>query len=111
MKQIINKLYRYEIVYPDPEDERLVTSPDTATIELIKYDVLKITPQGFWIPKYNKKRWVSNSSRKRFAYPTKKEALNYFIKRKQSYIGYMNFIIRMNKEAIELAKKELTNKY
>jgi len=46
-------------------------------LHLEAYEVASETPQGYWI-KVNtfSKKWVSKTSRKRFAYPTEKEALH-----------------------------------
>lgn len=58
-------------------------------LNLIIYNLYKETPKGYWIG-FGKKEigflhsesiWVSKTSRKRFAYPTKKEALVNYIKR------------------------------
>lgn len=58
-------------------------------VELSEFSLLKETPKGCWIC-YGKqdgisgfKRWVSKTSKKRYAYPTKQEALHSFIKRNE----------------------------
>lgn len=56
------------------------------------YEVIKKTPQGYWISDWNKgkeKRWVANFGFKRFAYPTKQRALESYIKRKERQIRIM----------------------
>ena len=60
-------------------------------VELKTYNLFKETPKGYWIgygSLGNRKlrghgHWVSKTSKKRFAYPTKKEALENFIKRNE----------------------------
>jgi len=66
------------------------------TILLDKFKMVKETPCGWWIePKSDfwnmrgKKRWVSKTARKRFAYPTKEEALVNFKARKRRQIGIL----------------------
>ena len=46
-------------------------------LRLDTYKVIKETPCGYWIDAPNKKfnKWVRKSSKKSFAYPTKKEAM------------------------------------
>ena len=66
-------LYRYDIG-PD----------DTPTV--ISYRVQKETDKGKWINSYGTDKWVSNTSKKRYAYPTKEEALVGFVKRKEKQL-------------------------
>jgi hypothetical protein len=64
-------------VFPDPK------------IILEEYDLIKETPKGYWIGQFFLpfqgepffKKWVSKTATKRFAYPTKEEALTNLIKR------------------------------
>ena len=100
------KLYRHELDYPFYEDYGVILEP--TKVRLREFRVIKTTPCGYWIvDEFNKKRWVSNSSRKRFAYPTIEESLNYFIKRKNFFIGCLNYRIRINREVVEMAKNML----
>jgi len=56
-------------------------------VYLIKFELLKETPKGYWIKEdFGFKKWVSKTAKKRFAYPTKKEALINLIKRKERQI-------------------------
>lgn len=59
-----------------------------AVIEVEEIAIVKHTPRGYWVlPRYSdKKRWVSKFSTKRFAYPTKKEALKSLLHRKKKQI-------------------------
>ena len=54
------------------------------------YEVLKHTPKGVWIKmpsgSFQDKKFVLLSGRKRFAYPTKKEALTALLYRKKRQI-------------------------
>ena len=55
-----------------------------------EYRVIRLTKCGFWIAAHSsfwlagdRERWVSNTSRKRFAFPTKEEALEGLMRRRQ----------------------------
>lgn len=50
------------------------------------YAIVKETPCGVWIDLFGKKKFVLSGTRKRYAYPTKKEALESFIKRKSRQV-------------------------
>ena len=67
------KFYRYE-------NNRY---SDGVRVHLHEFDLIKETPKGYWIYAWGSKKWVSNSARKRFAYPTEQEARVSFIKRKE----------------------------
>lgn len=68
------KLYRYSEMHHEGYS-RLICS---------EYYIVKTTSKGVWI---DSDRWVSTiGTKKRFAYPTKKEALFAYIKRKQRQI-------------------------
>lgn len=76
--------YRYVIVdmgydYPCPE------------IRLHKFFLVKETPKGYWIrPSHSlKQRWISKTSKKRYAYPTKEEAAVNLKKRTEIYVGIL----------------------
>lgn len=47
------------------------------------YKVVRETAKGVWIDVYGKERFVLSGAIKRYAYPTKDEALHSFIKRKE----------------------------
>ena len=61
-----------------------------------RYPVIKETPKGVWLQLSGfrnfrsmepEKRWVSRSSRKQFACPTKEEAMTSFLARKRRQAG------------------------
>lgn len=52
-------------------------------IRLLEFEVLKHTPKGVWVGSWSNKRFVLTSARKRYACPTKQEALDSFIARKK----------------------------
>lgn len=73
--------------------------------QLIEFRTLKETPCGFWIYQIsdwrNNKRWVSKTSRKRYAYPTVEEALDSYLIRKRKQIGYAEDTIERANDMIQ----------
>ena len=74
------------------------------------FKLVKETPCGYWIkriPEFyftlNKNHWVSKTARKRYAYPTKKEALNSFIARKGRQLEILNWQIARVEQALNIA--------
>lgn len=60
-------------------------------VSLEKFYLVKQTPAGYWIKHQyawsgDKDKWISNNSAKCLAYPTKKEAMQNFIARKNRQI-------------------------
>jgi len=111
------KFYRYETVeYAVHDiDGELVSSPfPNPKLELRKYDLIKETPKGYWIGFKNNygikigtwQKWISKTSRKRFAYPTEKEALNNFILRTERRIKILDRQLISCKIGLEIAKKK-----
>ena len=75
------KFYRYEEwCYSSSAWDR-----DVKILEL-SYNAIKKTPKGYWLDVDGDEKWVSDSARKRFAYPTKEEAFQSFIYRKKRQI-------------------------
>jgi len=76
-----------------------------------EYELIRETRKGYWIvSKYvaayskdvqNKyKRWVSKTTRKRYAYPSRLEAINNYIRRKERQIVLCNASIKRAKDAL-----------
>lgn len=80
----------------------------------IEFDLVKETPKGYFIkasgPDWLEAEsiWVSKTSKKRYAYPTKEQALEYFVHRKEKRIKILSQYIDTCQEAILLAGQELT---
>lgn len=111
-----NKFYRYETVQyaslgMDGDFE--IPKIPNPKVELRTYNLLKETPKGYWIgyesleigSLRSKGIWVSKTSRKRFAYPTKKEALDNFIKRNEKRIEILKRQIFSCQIAVMSAKE------
>lgn len=111
------KFYRYEAVqYSSYNEELEVLSYRSTSLELREYNLHKETPKGYWIG-YGKigefqgsSRWVSKTSRKRFAYPSKKEAIDNFIARSERRIKILDNQISSVRIALNLAKEKKKNK-
>jgi hypothetical protein len=59
---------------------------DGVRVDRRKFEVIKETPCGYWIRLYESfddKKWVSKVAKKRFAYPSRSEALTNFKARKR----------------------------
>lgn len=98
-------------------------------IEEEHYWLVRETPCGWWVsedknfdeeaekrlnikPRYNpyKKRWISKTSRKKFCYPTRREALESFIARKNCQVGILKFQLQAAENAYWQAKQHQENK-
>lgn len=96
------KFYRYEArEYASLDVDGEFVSPiiPNPKLELSKYRLIKETPKGYWIglESFHSdiwKKWVSKTSRKRFAYPSKEEALAAYIKRTEKRVKILKRQIR-----------------
>lgn len=66
--------------------------------------VLRTTPAGVWVDDWGKERFILSNARKRFAYPTKEEALVSFIARKTWQLKHLECQMDKVKQALEIAK-------
>lgn len=88
---------------------------DKATVDGIRvilkqYELVNETPKGYWITyswdhRNEFKRWVSKDGKKRFAYPSKEEAMINFTKRKEMQISILSARLRDAKIALAKAKR------
>ena len=102
----LKKFYRYE---------RDKLSSEFDKLKLIEFSLVKETQKGNWICQgrsYGLKgenTWVSNTSKKRYAYPTKNEALNNYILRTERRVKYLESDLSTTKyllrQAMELFEK------
>lgn len=100
------EFYRYEALetsnnFPNPE------------ITLIVFDFVKETPKGYWIIRRGWgnylgefKKWIPKESKKRYAYPTKKEAMTNYTKRTKYRIALLERQLQFCKMALYKARKE-----
>jgi len=110
------KFYRYRAVqYADIDmfGEFSSSSFLNPSIVLDTYNLVKETPKGYWIAYggvtgnlTGEKRWISKTSRKRYAYPSKEEAMVNFIKRTESRINILQKQVDFCKSALSIAKSK-----
>jgi hypothetical protein len=111
------KFYRYETVeyaVMDSEGEYMNPTYPNPKLEVREFNLFKETPKGYWIGygsmNYGTLRsngkWVSKTSKKRYAYPTKEEALNNFILRTEKRIKIMEWQVRVSKIGLVLARQK-----
>jgi hypothetical protein len=106
------KFYRYEwyeqasLSY-DGDDYFRDTSYSNPKIRLETFELVKETEKGYWITYSffsNYKKWIPKESRKRFAYPTKEEALTNLIKRTEKRISLLERQLKSCKTVVMQAK-------
>lgn len=97
------KLYRYE------EFDHGEGYGPNVRVRLSAFNVIKRTPKGCWIsiPFGWKPRWVSLEAKKRFAYPTKEEALKSFIARKRRQVSILSYQKERAEIALQIGKSML----
>jgi len=106
------KFYRYDIVEyaeHDIDGELIAPTYPNPKIELRVYELKKETPCGYWIcleSGYSWKKWISKTSKKRFAYPTKKEAMINLIKRTETRLRILNRQVDLCKSVLYKVRNE-----
>lgn len=102
--------YRYilvQYVTKDSDGEYIESKHPSPTLTLIEYNLISETPKGYWIGSFGyKEKWIPKISRKRFAYPTKKEALHNFVKRTEKRIKILDFQLSSCIIGLSLAKSK-----
>lgn len=101
-------LYRYEAVQHASvgyDGEYFRPSYPCPRIELREFVTQKETPGGYWIDIiYGKPRWVSRTGRKRYAYPTKEEAMVNYVKRTEKHVSMLRSRLETAEIALERAR-------
>ena len=86
------------------------------TLHFVEYGVTKLTPHGAWIEATdimslvymkNPKRWINTTAFRRFAWPTKHEALQSFVRRKKCQQAILKAKLERANEAEQKALKLL----
>ncbi|NTU49360.1 MAG: hypothetical protein HGA87_00435 [Desulfobulbaceae bacterium] len=99
----MSTFYRYEEDAEDVDHVRLLLS---------RFSLVKETPCGYWVDpmvgSYARKkvRWVSKTARKRYAYPTKAEALDALIARKRRQKAIIYWQNEIADATIAMAEQE-----
>lgn len=69
------------------------------------FPVVRRTPKGVWVkPEYEPKKFILTNAHKRYACPTKDEALESFIKRKEKQLRLLSAQVKNIESALALAK-------
>ena len=105
--------YRYELKgYPNI-DQFGDPAEISWNLYMYKYDLLKKTPKGYWIGfkefscGLTWKKWISKTAKKRYAYPTEKEALNAYILRSKRRVEILEDQTKNTKYGIYLAEQKI----
>jgi len=109
------EFYRYDIRRYSTSADDYDNSHTITDLNLTVYLLHKETPKGYWIGYgalntwHGESKWVSKTSKKRFAYPTKAEALNSFIKRTEKRVKILEDQVGICNIGLAKAKKLLVN--
>ena len=97
------KLYRYH------EDDIGEGYGPRIRVRLYAFNVVRTTPKGYWIsiPYSFKLKWVSSEAKKRFAYPTKEEALQSFRARKRRQVAILSYQLERAKMALNVSEGDI----
>lgn len=115
------KFYRYSAIqYASLDMDGEFISPmfPNPTIVLSELNLYKETPKGYWIgfgqhaPHKLRSNaiWVSKTAKKRYAYPTKEQALTNYIKRTQRRLNILIHQVEYCKVALSKANEMCLNK-
>jgi hypothetical protein len=91
----ISKLYRVESTYVEGGGTK---------VYIEAYKVASKTKCGVWIYVGSKQRFVNLELTKKFAYPTKEEAISGFIARKKRQIQILRGQLDLAEESIDIVK-------
>jgi len=112
------KFYRYYIenyASIGSDGDFLGSIHPNPTVSYHEYELHKETDKGYWIRFHcfsvdilrRDCKWVSKTSRKRYAYPTKEEALMSFIIRQEKRIGILEYQVENCTTALDMARKKM----
>lgn len=110
------KFYRYETGHVQSLGGNFLgTILLNAELRLIEFMAIKETSKGYWISNnfiyglHMKPKWVSKTAKKRYAYPTKEEALKSRIAINRRRIEFLERDLQIAKSILIQCKKELEN--
>ena len=66
-----------------------------------EFPVTKLTPKGCRINIWGESKFILKSSRKKYAWPTKEEALISYIRRKELYVNRLTISLKIAKEQLK----------
>lgn len=108
------KFYRFDCrKYADIDPETEVVYARHLTVNMSTYEMDKETPCGYWIVRelsslsgaaqWRDRKWISKTSKKKYAYPTIKEAYDSFCRRRQVYRSILMARIADIEESLDKA--------
>lgn len=112
------KFYRYEIAthVSGGQDDYYSKPWSTHSLKLIEMELHKETSKGYWIGHgvpgqgfVSKSQWISKTGKKRYAYPTKEEAIHNFICRTEMRLKILQSQIDKCKSGLHLIEHEVKN--
>ncbi len=105
----MNCLYRYVAqANVNGIDELDQTDYYSMKLRCDEYEIVKTTPKGCWIKVFmGKPKFVLLTATKKFACPTKKEALQSLIARKKKEIQIHQYKIEFCQKVLTLCEKEV----
>ncbi len=103
-------LYRFKRQSNYAENNDGSLSAESREIICVEYEVIKETNKSWIINVDNKKRVVSKQSKRKYAYPTIKEAMNNFILRTKKHLEILKYQINDAEAYLNIAEK-FNNKY
>lgn len=108
----VAQFFRYEWQeYAEHDYDGELCSPKfpNPKLELRTYNLIKETEKGFWIGDKcsGYKKWIPKISKKRFAYPTKEEAIKNFIARTKRRVKILQWQIDCCNIALRFAESAI----
>lgn len=97
------RYYSYQNAVIDRDGEYARPSFIDPKIGCYEYLVVKETTKGYWISRSGfeyGKRWVSKTSRKKYAYPTKEQAWDNFMRRTERRIKILSYQLDFSKASL-----------
>lgn len=115
------KFYRYQIreyAVHDYDGELVASKEANPKVELEEFVMIRETAKGYWIAvdflykdMKQLQKWVSKTSKRRYAYPTKEEAMQNFITRTKRRAQILQHQLDSCKIALAISDTIINKKY
>lgn len=79
---------------------------DEVRLRLLVLPVVGETPQGLWVMYKGRRRWMGSNTTRKFACPTKVEALKSFLARKDKQLAILEYQMSRATRARNIAEVE-----
>lgn len=104
--QVGDTWYRYEDRRYGSFDEFGSRTYVYVRVEERTYEVAKVTPKGVWLDFGWQRRFVRHDARKKFAAPTREEAMASFLARKERHARILRAQLEQVEDALAIARKQ-----